>query len=125
MDSIVGTPSVSASSDEHLQLAGLRVRRDAFQLQLDATITLNAVTAIFGASGSGKSTLLRSIAGLLPADAGRIQFRQSVWFDQAQAINTPAHTRPIGTLFQDSRLFSHRTVAVSYTHLTLPTIYSV
>ncbi|MFK7913651.1 MAG: molybdenum ABC transporter ATP-binding protein [Pseudomonadales bacterium] len=102
---------MSAERSSQLLLGQLTVKRDAFRLHLDSAIQLDRVTAVFGASGSGKSTLLRSVAGLLEPDAGRIQCRNTTWFDHDQGIHLPAQARPIGTLFQDSRLFSHRTVA--------------
>ncbi|RME27173.1 MAG: ATP-binding cassette domain-containing protein, partial [Deltaproteobacteria bacterium] len=40
-----------------------------FSLALEA----GRLTALVGPSGCGKSTLLRLVAGLLPADAGRVE----------------------------------------------------
>ena len=101
--------SVDVHND--LALEALQVSRGSFRLELDTRISLQGVTALFGASGSGKSTLLRAIAGLLRPDAGRIQFHDTTWFDAATQLNKPVNARPIGTLFQDSRLFRHRSVA--------------
>ena len=41
----------------------IRSRHAGFTLEIDRTIPLSGVTAIFGPSGAGKSTLLRIIAG--------------------------------------------------------------
>ncbi len=60
--------------------------------------------AVMGPSGSGKSTLLRAIAGLTPIDSGRIMI------DGQDMVNTPAHKRPVGLMFQDYALFPHMTV---------------
>jgi spermidine/putrescine transport system ATP-binding protein len=60
---------------------------------------------LLGPSGSGKSTILRVIAGLEPADGGRI-----LW-DGVDLAGTPAYRRHFGLMFQDYALFPHRTVA--------------
>lgn len=101
---------MSAEPRQQLKLQGLSLTQGQFTLQLDTVLDLDGVTAVFGASGSGKSTLLRCIAGLQRPDTGCIQFGSMTWFD-SKHINKPAHARPVGTLFQDSRLFAHRTIA--------------
>jgi multiple sugar transport system ATP-binding protein len=60
--------------------------------------------AVLGASGSGKSTLLRAIAGLEPADAGRV-----VIDGQDQARVAPAR-RGVAMVFQTFALFPHLSV---------------
>jgi ABC-type Fe3+/spermidine/putrescine transport system ATPase subunit len=60
---------------------------------------------LLGPSGSGKSTILRVIAGLEPADGGRI-----LW-DGQDLAGVPAYRRHFGLMFQDYALFPHRTVA--------------
>ena len=81
-----------------------------FTLDIAQTIPLGGCTAVFGPSGAGKSTLLRLIAGFLRPDAGHIRFGDSVWCDSAAGAFVPAYNRPIGTVFQDGRLFPHLTV---------------
>ena len=51
------------------------------------------------------------IAGLVKPDRGRIAFGEDLLFDSAARINTPAHRRRIGYVFQDGRLFPHLSVA--------------
>lgn len=63
------------------------------------------VVALQGSSGCGKSTLLRVVAGLLHADAGRIEV------DGVDVTSTPTHRRGIGMVFQDEQLFPHLDVA--------------
>jgi ABC-type Fe3+/spermidine/putrescine transport system ATPase subunit/nucleotide-binding universal stress UspA family protein len=60
---------------------------------------------LLGPSGSGKSTILRIIAGLVPADDGRVVLhgRDVTWL--------PPQDRNIGLVFQDYALFPHMTVA--------------
>ena len=59
--------------------------------------------AIVGFTGSGKTTLINLIAGLIEPDEGEVTL-------DGQIIDGPG---------------PERGVTVSYTHLTLPTIYSV
>ncbi len=42
----------------------LKTVRPNFSLEVDLSISLKGITAIFGPSGSGKTTLLRALAGL-------------------------------------------------------------
>jgi ABC-type Fe3+/spermidine/putrescine transport system ATPase subunit len=60
---------------------------------------------LLGASGSGKSTLLQIIAGLEPAESGRI-----LW-DGKSIDDLPPHRRGFGLMFQDYALFPHLDVA--------------
>jgi len=85
----------------------VRVELPGFTLDVDDSLALEGVTAVFGASGSGKSTLLRAIAGFERPVSGRIEFGGGVWFDHDAGIDLPAHQRPVGSLFQDARLFDH------------------
>ncbi len=60
---------------------------------------------LLGASGSGKSTILRIIAGLTPADRGRVLLH-----DRDVTLLTPQE-RDIGLVFQNYSIFRHMTVA--------------
>jgi NitT/TauT family transport system ATP-binding protein len=42
---------------------------------VDFTLAEGEIVALLGKSGSGKSTLLRIVAGLIPADAGKVSYR--------------------------------------------------
>ncbi len=68
------------------------------------------ITALFGPSGAGKTTVLDCVAGLLRPDRGRIELDGTVLFDSAQRISLPPEARACGYVFQDNRLFPHRTV---------------
>ena len=61
--------------------------------------------SLLGPSGCGKSTLMKTIAGILPAQSGRI------WLDGREITNLPVHKRGTVVVFQDMRLFPHKTVA--------------
>ena len=78
---------------------------------LDASFEAKGpLTAIFGASGSGKSSVVNVIAGLIKPQAARIVIGDEVLTDTARGIQTPAHRRRIGYVFQDARLFPHLSV---------------
>jgi thiamine transport system ATP-binding protein len=68
-------------------------------------VAAGEVIALLGPSGSGKSTLLRVIAGILPADSGR------VLLDGVDVSDLPTHRRSVGMVFQDEQLFPHMDVA--------------
>jgi molybdate transport system ATP-binding protein len=68
------------------------------------------LTALFGPSGAGKTSLLDAVAGLVRPAEGRIAVAGSVLFDHAARIDLPPERRGCGYVFQDLRLFPHRSV---------------
>lgn len=82
-----------------------------FELDVAENIALTGVTAIFGPSGSGKSTLLRTIAGFETPRRGQVTCGTDTWFDSTAGIDLAPHRRPVGFMFQDTRLFTHLDVA--------------
>ena len=68
------------------------------------------VIAMEGASGCGKTSTLHAIAGLVKPASGRISIDGHVLVDTSAGIDVPTHRRAIGYVFQDLRLFPHRTV---------------
>lgn len=90
----------------------IRVRKtlQPFELCVDETCRY-PVTALFGPSGSGKTTLLQMIAGLVRPDGGEIRVDGQTLFSSEQGVDVPPERRRIGTVFQDSLLFPHLTVA--------------
>jgi molybdate transport system ATP-binding protein len=68
------------------------------------------VTAVFGPSGAGKTTLVNMISGLVAPDRGRIILGDTLLFDSAARIDVPPHSRAIGYVFQEGRLFPHLSV---------------
>jgi putative spermidine/putrescine transport system ATP-binding protein len=72
---------------------------------LDLQVRQGEFVSLLGPSGCGKTTLLRIIAGLLPADRGRVAL------DGVDLTRLPAHKRNVGVVFQNYALFPHLTVA--------------
>lgn len=68
------------------------------------TIANGEIVCLLGPSGSGKTTLLRIIAGLEPPDGG------TIFFDEQNMRDVPAHQRNFGMMFQDLALFPHQNV---------------
>lgn len=69
-----------------------------------------AITALVGPSGVGKTTVLDIVAGLLRPDRGRITLGGELLFDSAAGVVLPPEARHCGYVFQDLRLFPHRSV---------------
>ncbi len=86
----------------------LRLALDGFTVEAAADLPMPGITALFGPSGAGKSSLLRTIAGLERA-SGHLSYGDSCWL--SPDIDLPPHARPVGYVFQDARLFTHRNVA--------------
>jgi len=82
-----------------------------FALRFAQTLPLTGITGLFGPSGCGKSTLLRIIAGLEPGAKGRVACAGEVWQAGPGGRFVPPHRRGVGYVFQETRLFSHLTVA--------------
>ncbi|HEB95161.1 MAG TPA: molybdenum ABC transporter ATP-binding protein [Sedimenticola thiotaurini] len=83
----------------------LRLRREAFHLDVDLHLPGRGVSALFGPSGCGKTTLLRAVAGLEPGAEGFLQVGDEVW--QEGRRGRPPHRRAVGYVFQEASLFSH------------------
>jgi molybdate transport system ATP-binding protein len=84
-------------------------RRGAFALDVAFEAPTPGVVALFGASGSGKTTLIELLSGLLRPDAGRIEVDGAELFE-AGRVDLAPERRAIGVVFQDPRLFPHRSV---------------
>lgn len=66
--------------------------------------------ALVGPSGVGKTTVLDMVAGLIRPETGRVQVGGRLLFDGATGCDVPAHRRRAGYVFQEPRLFPHKTV---------------
>jgi len=61
--------------------------------------------SLLGPSGCGKTTLMKVIAGILPVKTGK------VYLDGGDITDLPIHKRGTVVVFQDMRLFPHKSVA--------------
>jgi molybdate transport system ATP-binding protein len=93
-----------------LQVAAVK-HHVGFSLSVEFSAPTPGVIALFGPSGSGKTTLVNIVAGLLAADAAHVRLDGEVLTDTRAGILVPAERRRIGYVFQEARLFPHRTVA--------------
>ena len=57
-----------------------------------------------------RQQFLRCLAGLEHAPSGKMSFGKHLWQDEDRGIFIPLSQRPIGFVFQESRLFPHLTV---------------
>ncbi|KLT64328.1 ATP-binding cassette domain-containing protein [Pedobacter sp. BMA] len=82
----------------------------SFELKVDTSFRLNAVTRISGPSGVGKTTLLKMIAGFIHPDRGTIRSGDEVWFDGDKKYFKKVQERHVGFVFQNYALFPNMTV---------------
>lgn len=68
------------------------------------------LTALVAPSGAGKTSVLDAVAGLLRPVHGRIAVAGEVLFDSAAQRSLVPEARRCGYVFQDLRLFPHRSV---------------
>jgi molybdate transport system ATP-binding protein len=78
-----------------------------------AIVSDAGLVAITGPSGIGKTTLLNCIAGLNRPLSGHIRIGGETLFDSTASVDLPPERRRAGYVFQDLRLFPHRTVAAN------------
>ncbi len=80
------------------------------ELQISMHLEQGQFATLYGPSGAGKTSTLRILAGLMPADKGRVVVNGSCWFDADSQVNLPPQQRSIGFVFQDYALFPHMSV---------------
>ena len=68
------------------------------------------ITVLFGPSGAGKTSVLNMVAGLRRPSRGHVRVGGTTLFDAAAGIDVPVDKRRAGYVFQDARLFPHRSV---------------
>ena len=90
-----------------LEIKNLSVAYDTGVVLKDLSIDVaeGEFLSLLGPSGCGKTTLMKSIAGILPVQGG------SIFLDGRDITNLPIHKRGTVIVFQDMRLFPHRSVA--------------
>lgn len=72
---------------------------------LDLAIRGGEFVALLGSSGCGKTTTLRMVGGFETPDTGQVVIGGT------DVTHTPAHRRPVNTVFQHYALFPHMNVA--------------
>ncbi len=85
-----------------------RLERNGFTLDVDTTLLMTGVTALFGRSGCGKTSLLRVISGLDRVPGAVVRFMDQVWQDGHQFV--PLHRGRVGFVFQEHSLLPHLSV---------------
>jgi molybdate transport system ATP-binding protein len=90
--------------------ASLSDRRGAFELDVELAAAVAGTTVLVGESGAGKTTILRLLAGLDPADRGRIELDGVCYLDTSRGTRVPPWERPVGYVPQDYALFPHLSV---------------
>ena len=89
--------------------AAFRGELGAFRLDVEFSVPLRGVTALFGPSGCGKTTILRCLAGLRRMP-GRLAVAGRIWQDDAAGTFLPTCQRSVGYVFQEPSLFPHLSV---------------
>ena len=89
--------------------ASLSDRRGAFELEIELAAPAGT-TVLVGESGAGKTTILRLLAGLDPAERGRVELDGVCYLDSSRGIMVPPWERPVGYVPQDYGLFPHLSV---------------
>jgi molybdate transport system ATP-binding protein len=88
----------------------IALKRGKLRLDYAFRTEKGGLTALFGPSGAGKTSLLDAIAGLARPSAGHILVEDTILFDKARHIDLRPEQRRCGYVFQDLRLFPHRSV---------------
>lgn len=91
--------------------ARLRLRREAFVLDVALHLPPGRTVALLGPNGAGKSTVVGALAGLIPVGDGRVAVGDRTLLDTEAGIDAPPRDRRIGVVFQRGYLFPHMTVA--------------
>ena len=95
----------------------VRLRRTLGRFTIDQAFKVGpGLTVLFGPSGSGKTSILNMIAGLLRPTGGYVRVAGLTLFDAIQGVDLAPNKRRIGYVFQDGRLFPHRTVRSNLTY---------
>ena len=96
------------------------LQRDNFALNVELSVPMTGISAVFGPSGCGKTTLLRALAGLERCENGFLSLGDDVWQDDRRFI--PTYQRPLGYVFQEANLFPHLSVLgnLEYGYRRLP-----
>jgi molybdate transport system ATP-binding protein len=87
--------------------ARIHLKRRDFSLDVSLRVASGEVIVLLGPNGAGKTTVLHALAGLVLADAARIELDGAVLEHTAERVRVPTERRPVGLVFQDYLLFPH------------------
>jgi spermidine/putrescine transport system ATP-binding protein len=95
--------TLTARTGGSISIVGLRKEFDGVTAVdgIDLEIKPGEFFTLLGPSGCGKTTTLRMLAGFEQPTAGEI------YIDGVDVAQTPAHKRPVNTVFQSYALFPH------------------
>ncbi len=88
----------------------LRLLRGELPISAAFDVPAQGITALIGRSGAGKTSLLQATAGLLRPASGTVRLDGRTLFDAAAGVCLAPAERRLGVVFQDGRLFPHRSV---------------
>jgi len=88
--------------------AEIRLALPRLALSVELAVGDGEVVALVGPNGAGKTTTLRALAGLARLDSGRIALGGRVLDEPATGTFVEPWQRRVGMVFQDLRLFPHR-----------------
>ncbi len=88
----------------------LRLRASRLDVRAQFRVAPGRVCALVGRAGSGKSGLLKAVAGMMPAQGGRVALGADAVYDSAARIDRPAHQRKLAWLDGHGHLVPHLSV---------------
>ncbi|MBA2638759.1 MAG: ABC transporter ATP-binding protein [Nocardioidaceae bacterium] len=87
--------------------AHLVTTRGSFTVDVELRVGAGEVVSVLGPNGSGKTTVLRMLAGLLPLTSGHIRIGAVTIEEPTRGLRSPAQSRGVGLVPQESLLFPH------------------
>ena len=88
----------------------LRVQQPGLDIQAQFRALPGETCALAGHAGAGKTALMRTLAGLQPAQSGRIALGPYPLYDSAAGINRPPHQRRLAWLDDTDSVLPHLNV---------------
>ncbi len=93
----------------------VQLLRGNFELDVQCDLA-GGMLGVYGPSGSGKSTLIDLLAGMVRPTTGSIKLNEVMLCDAKSRTFVPPHKRQVCVVFQDNRLWPHKTVRKNITY---------